>query len=88
MGELKKYLFEKFHYLYPFQNQYPMSKISIVMEMIWLVLSGFCLILGIYATVNSGFSTSYMFFVLAVVALLMFFFRRYKRIGNASENKN
>ncbi|MEW5845754.1 MAG: hypothetical protein AB1777_05740 [Bacteroidota bacterium] len=56
-----------------------MNKLAFILELIWLALSLFCLGLGIWATAKSGFSSSYMFFVLAVIALLMYFLRRSRR---------
>jgi len=56
-----------------------MNKLAFILELIWLALSLFCLGLGIWATSNTGFSKSYMFFVLAVIALLMYFLRRSRR---------
>jgi len=49
------------------------------MEAIWIILSAFCLGLGIYSGLEVGFSKSYMFFLLSLAALLMFALRRYRR---------
>jgi len=49
------------------------------MEVIWVILSVLCTILGISSTIKTGLSNSYVFFILAVVALLMFFLRRQRR---------
>lgn len=64
-----------------------MSILPRVLEIIWLVLAAVCLGFAIYATVTVGFSQSYMFFILALVALLMFFIRRHRRLSLAS-NQN
>ena len=46
-----------------------------LMEIIWIALSLLCLVLGILATLKSGFSQSYTLFLLALLALLMFYLR-------------
>lgn len=56
-----------------------MNKLAYILELIWLGLSVFCLGVGFWATYKSGFAISYMFFVLAAVALLMYLFRRSRR---------
>ncbi|HOK62047.1 hypothetical protein [Tenuifilum sp.] len=55
-----------------------MNKLAFILELIWLALALFCLGMGIWATYK-GLSNSYMFFVMAVVALLMYFLRRSRR---------
>ncbi|MDX9770730.1 MAG: hypothetical protein RBT19_10215 [Tenuifilaceae bacterium] len=64
-----------------------MNSIHKVLEYIWLILSVICLVLAIHATLKIGFAQSYMFFILAVVALLMFFLRRFRRKSNESNQK-
>ncbi|MBC7124124.1 MAG: hypothetical protein H5T24_00715 [Bacteroidales bacterium] len=55
-----------------------MNKLAFILELIWLALALFCLGMGIWATYK-GFSNSYMFFAMALVALLMYFLRRSRR---------
>ncbi|MDD2279095.1 MAG: hypothetical protein PHD06_01650 [Bacteroidales bacterium] len=62
-----------------------MSKLAVVLEIIWLILAFICVGFGIYITVKVGFNQSYMFFILSVVALLMYTLRRHKR-KQASSN--
>lgn len=57
-----------------------MNKLPIILEYIWLALSLFCVSLGIHATVNRGINVGRGFFFLAALALLMFFFRRFRRL--------
>lgn len=64
-----------------------MSKIPIALEATWLVLAIFCVAIGIHATITVGINESYMFFILALVAGLMYFLRRYRR-KNFSSNQN
>ncbi|MBN1989126.1 MAG: hypothetical protein JW783_07020 [Bacteroidales bacterium] len=59
-----------------------MNKLSVVLETIWIVLAVVCLGMGIYATSKAGIGQSYMFFLLSVLALLMFVARRRKRLNN------
>ncbi|HQE54029.1 MAG: LPXTG cell wall anchor domain-containing protein [Tenuifilum sp.] len=56
-----------------------MNKLAFILELIWLALALFCLGMGIWATYKTGFSNSYMFLVMALVALLMYFLRRSRR---------
>lgn len=56
-----------------------MSKLAVVMEVIWIILALICIGFGVYSTLKVGFSQSYMFFILSIVAVLMFMLRRYKR---------
>lgn len=56
-----------------------MNSLAKILEFIWLVLAFFCLGFGIYATIATGFSQSYMFFALALVAFLMYLLRRVRR---------
>jgi membrane protein implicated in regulation of membrane protease activity len=74
-------IYNPFFVTLPFETNlsFRMNKLAFILEQIWLALSLFCLGLGVWATVKVGFSTSYVFFVLAVVALLMYFLRRNRR---------
>ncbi|MDX9845440.1 MAG: hypothetical protein RBT74_00540 [Tenuifilaceae bacterium] len=56
-----------------------MSIIPRILEVVWLILAVVCLGFAIYATVTVGIDQSYMFFVLALVAVLMYFIRRHRR---------
>ncbi len=64
-----------------------MSIIPRILEVVWLLLAAICLGFAIYATVTVGFNQSYMFFILALVAVLMYFIRRHRRRTLAS-NQN
>ncbi|HPD94326.1 MAG: hypothetical protein H6537_02310 [Bacteroidales bacterium] len=63
-----------------------MNKVTFILELIWLGLAIACLGLGIHSTLKFGFSISYMFYILAVVAFLMYLLRRYRR--KKIENQN
>jgi type IV secretory pathway TrbL component len=54
-------------------------KISYIIEIIWLVIGIFCLLLGFRKTIQYGFSNSYVFYILAVLAFLMYSLRNYLR---------
>ncbi|MGE0077730.1 MAG: hypothetical protein AB7S48_07720 [Bacteroidales bacterium] len=58
-----------------------MEKLAYFLELIWLGLAIFCLSVGIYATIKSGFSVSYMFFILSVLAVAMYYMRRRRRLN-------
>jgi membrane protein implicated in regulation of membrane protease activity len=65
-----------------------MSKLPIILEAVWLVLSIMCLALGTHTTIKLGFtSNGNMFFVLALVAAFMYIIRRYRR-KRMSSNSN
>jgi len=53
-----------------------MNKLGKVIVAIWLILAILCFAFGIYETILSGFSKSFMFFILGMLATVMFQFRR------------
>jgi hypothetical protein len=57
-----------------------MNKLTYIIEIVWLVLAIFCLAMGTYASIRIGFDQSYMFYILSVMALLMYLLRRYRRL--------
>ncbi|MGD9976404.1 MAG: hypothetical protein AB7S54_00510 [Bacteroidales bacterium] len=58
-----------------------MDKLAYVLELIWLVLTFFCIGMGVYVTVKLGFSKmSYTFFILGALAFAMYFIRRRRRL--------
>lgn len=59
-----------------------------IFEGIWAVMTIVCIISGIHQTINEGFGESYMFFILAVIAFLMFLIRRHKRKTSVSKTDN
>ena len=61
-----------------------MGKLAYILELIWLGLAIFCAAIGIYVTIKSGISVSYMFFVLAALAVVMYYMRRRRRINMES----
>jgi len=50
-----------------------------VLEVTWLVLSIMCLFAGFHKTYLFGFKNSYIFFLLAALAFLMYTVRKYMR---------
>jgi len=61
------------------------SNAAHILEVVWFVLGGFVLFIGVEKTIDGGIGESWQFFVLSVLALLMYYFRRNKRL---SEKKN
>lgn len=62
------------------------TKLRRAIEMVWLLLAIFSLIAGIYQTHKTSIADSYPLFIITVVALMMFVFRRLylrPRIENA-----
>lgn len=60
-----------------------MNKLPIVLEYIWLALSLFCIGLGIDRTIRSGIKLGGPFFILALLALAMYLWRRYRRLKSS-----
>jgi hypothetical protein len=56
------------------------SSISGFFEVVWFVLGGLMLIMGIDLLLDSGFSNSWYYFLLSLLAFAMYFFRRHSRI--------
>ncbi len=53
-----------------------------ILEIIWFVMGGFMLFIGINETVDSGFGDSWYYLLFAVLSLLMYLRRRKIRISN------
>jgi hypothetical protein len=58
------------------------TNLNHVLEVFWLILSVFTAFMGIYVTVRHGFHSAYMFFIMAVLSLLLFLARRALRLKN------
>lgn len=56
-----------------------MKGFAYILEMIWLLLTVFLVALVLYETVRNGFASSYILFLLALLAGLMYFIRRRRR---------
>jgi len=52
------------------------------MEIIWFVMGGLFLFIGVESTIDNGFSESWHFLLLALLALIMYYRRRRIRIRN------
>ncbi len=50
-----------------------------MLEIIWLIVSTIALGIGIKVTLNKGIEESYPLFMIFVVSLLMYIFRRFVR---------
>ena len=51
-------------------------------EVVWFVLGGLMLVMGIDVTTSSGFGDSWYYFVFGLLALAMYFMRRRMRLSN------
>ncbi len=51
-----------------------------VLKILWFFLAIFCVVLGVKNWLNNGFENSYVFFILAVLAFMMFWFRHKKKL--------
>ena len=59
-----------------------MNKTGGLLEIIWFVMGGFLLFMGVDITIESGFGESWYYLLFAVLALLMYLRRRKIRISD------
>ncbi|HEY9123462.1 MAG TPA: hypothetical protein PK252_10095 [Bacteroidales bacterium] len=52
-----------------------------IREYVWLSLAIFCIAAAIHQTFKLGFSESYVFFIFAVMAFLIYYIRRTLRLA-------
>ncbi|PLX08880.1 MAG: hypothetical protein C0594_05920 [Marinilabiliales bacterium] len=62
------------------------KKAALILEIVWLVVAIASLTAGIHKTTKHGFSESYLFFIMALVAILVYSFRRHLRIRRKLED--
>lgn len=55
------------------------KKFAHIAEIIWLLITLFALITGIFETYKKGISMSYPFFIITFIAAFMYIFRRTMR---------
>lgn len=53
-----------------------------ILEIIWLITSLLCLTAAVHQTIYEGISKSYLLFIFALIAFLMFLFRKHTRKTN------
>jgi len=56
-----------------------------ILELVWLIVAILCVITGIHSTNNSGFSSGMVFLLMALIAFVMYFFRRNMRRKNKDD---
>jgi len=59
-----------------------MNKPGALLEIIWFVMGGLLIFIGIDVTLSSGFSESWYYLLFAVLALLMYYRRRKIRLSD------
>ena len=59
-----------------------MNKAGTIFEVIWFVMGGLLLFIGTDVTIQSGISESWYYFVMAALALLMYYRRRKIRLSD------
>jgi len=57
------------------------NRAGYILEIVWFVLGGFVLFLGVEQTIDNGFGQSWQYFALAILALLMYYYRRSRRLN-------
>ncbi len=59
-----------------------MNKAGTILEVIWFVMGGLFLFIGITEAIDAGISESWHFLLFGVIALIMYVRRRRIRISN------
>ncbi len=59
-----------------------MNKSGGILEVIWFVMGGLLLFIGIDVTVDAGFSESWYYFLFALLSLFMYLRRRKIRLSD------
>ncbi len=59
-----------------------MNKAGTILEVLWFVIGGLFLFIGIDMTIDSGISESWYYLLFALLALVMYYRRRRIRILN------
>jgi len=57
------------------------NSISGILEVIWFVLGGLMLFIAVDVTLSNGISESWYYYLFAILAFIMYFFRRRMRIS-------
>jgi hypothetical protein len=63
------------------------NDINHILEIFWLIVAIATGFMGLYAMFTRGFMNSYMFFLMAILSILLFLARRNLRLKNARKNK-
>jgi hypothetical protein len=58
------------------------NRTSGLFEVVWFVLGGLLLIMGVDVTAATGFGDSWYYFLFSVLAFAMYFFRRRMRFNS------
>jgi len=60
-----------------------------ILETIWFIVAIVSVVTGIHKTyIDGSFRESYLFFIISLIAFLMFFFRRSMRKSEKKNNKS
>ncbi len=57
-----------------------------ILEIIWLIVSGIAIAIGLRVTLEKGIEESYPLFLISAVSLLMYTFKRYMRKQKSKVN--
>jgi len=55
------------------------NKFALILEIVWLIVAVLSLIAGINQTYKFGFKNSILFYIIFLIAIIMYSFRRYLR---------
>ncbi len=58
-----------------------------IMEIFWLTVAASTLFIGVYEWVQKSFTEVYTFFILSIVSVFLYLFRRSIRIKSNKKNK-
>ncbi len=56
------------------------NNMSGILEVVWFVLGGLMFYIAVDMTLSDGFSGSWYYYLLSILAMLMYYFRRRMRI--------
>jgi len=58
------------------------NNLTVILEVVWFVLGGLMLYIAVDETLTDGFTGAWYYYLLAILAFLMYYFRRRMRITN------
>jgi len=64
------------------------NKVPRIIELTWLITSILCLLTAVHQTIYEGFQKSYLFYIFAIIAFLMYSFRKHIRKSNNTPSTN
>jgi len=63
------------------------NNLNNILEIFWLIITILTLVTGIHSSFKHGFKNSYIFFIMTILAFLLYLARRTLRIKNSTDNQ-